>query len=199
MIQPWPTLTDRTIVLVAGLGRCGTSLLMQMLEAGGAPVVGTWPDYEPAIIEITPGTSDTWRTVARGRCIKVLDPHRYTPPAGEDYRIIWLDRNPVEQARSQLKMAGAPPTRGNRKGMERLLHRDLRLAQQQLLSIDTAGIVGIKFEDLIERPARVAAEIATKMGKVLDQPAMVAQVYDRSARCFNGMLEQRLIALGRAA
>ena len=33
-------------LLVAGLGRCGTSLMMQMLAAAGLPCVGEFPAYE---------------------------------------------------------------------------------------------------------------------------------------------------------
>lgn len=33
---------------VAGLGRCGTSLVMQMLDAGGVPIWNPFPpSYEP--------------------------------------------------------------------------------------------------------------------------------------------------------
>jgi len=199
MIQPWPPLTNNTIVLVAGLGRCGTSLLMQMLEAGGAPVVGQYPAYEPDILRALPGNAEAWRRVARGRCIKALDPHRWMPPAGEDYRVIWLDRNPVEQAASQLKMAGARSSRGNRRAMEHGLHADQRRAHRHLLHIDRAGILGIRFEDLIERPRRVVDELVAKIGVPLDREAMVAQVVDRSSRCYPGMLEHLLIASARVA
>jgi hypothetical protein len=34
------------VIVVAGLGRCGTSLVMQMLAAAGLPCVGSFPDFE---------------------------------------------------------------------------------------------------------------------------------------------------------
>lgn len=37
-----------TLILVCGFGRCGSSLVMQMLDVGGLPVVGSFPDYERA-------------------------------------------------------------------------------------------------------------------------------------------------------
>lgn len=198
MTAPWPALTNDTILLVAGLGRCGTSLMMQMLEAGGAPVVGNWPAYEPGLIQGLPFNAEKWSAVVRGRSVKALDPHRWQPPRGEDYRIIWLDRHPGEQARSVLKFSRKPDNRANRKGMERILDRDRRLAQQHLLSIDRAGILGVKFEDIINRPARVAAELRAKLGAPLDVGAMARQVVDRSPRCFDGLLENMLLITGRS-
>ena len=36
-----------TILLICGHGRCGSSLVMQMLAAGGVKCAGKYPDFEP--------------------------------------------------------------------------------------------------------------------------------------------------------
>lgn len=36
------------ITIVCGFGRCGMSLVMQTLDAGGMPVHDSWPAYEDA-------------------------------------------------------------------------------------------------------------------------------------------------------
>src|SRR5690348_16747758 len=90
-------------LLICGLGRCGTSLVMQMLDMGGFPVVGKYPAYEPqqaSSLVITQNYIDEHR----GKAIKLLDPMRasFVP---QNVRVIYLMRNLKEQARSQLKTA----------------------------------------------------------------------------------------------
>ena len=90
-------------VLVVGLGRCGSSLTMQMLAAGGMPVHGKAPTYE--VEEAMVGRMDrAWLAAQRG-AIKVLEPKRM-PSLVLDHpgnAIIWLDRDPDQQAKSQAK------------------------------------------------------------------------------------------------
>ena len=38
---------DRPCIIVSGLGRCGSSLVMQMLHAGGVECLGAPPAFEP--------------------------------------------------------------------------------------------------------------------------------------------------------
>lgn len=88
-------------VAVCGFGRCGTTMTMQMLVAGGLPPGNaTEPPYE----------GDPKALIGRnlaGRCVKLLDPCGTAaavagPTAG--WRFIWLDRDPLEQAHSYLKL-----------------------------------------------------------------------------------------------
>jgi hypothetical protein len=122
------------IIMVAGLGRCGTSLALQMLAAGGVDCVGPYPSFEDAEHDQLRRTAPAeWAARAAGKAVKVLDPHRNPPPIGPAYRVLWLFRDWADQARSQLKMVGAPQSRANRKRMERLLHADTERATAALV------------------------------------------------------------------
>lgn len=176
------------VVAVAGLGRCGTSLVMQMLAAGGLPTVGTFPAFE-----VPDGVAQP------GQAVKWIDPHRLPNPfGGDDALVVWLTRDHEEQARSQLKMirvlfgirAG-----GQRERFARSLERDERLAFRV---IARWPVIHLTFEDLIRAPQVSTARLVIFLRPCfpdLDGPAMARCVLPRTSRCQPGVeIEQRLIA-----
>ena len=98
-------------IIVAGLGRCGTSLMMQMLDAAGVPCLGAYPAYEPSTVCFENYPVEILTT---GRAMKVLDPHRINLPVLTDHVVLWMDRAAKHQASSMAKligpMAGRAPT-----------------------------------------------------------------------------------------
>ncbi|HWH75147.1 MAG TPA: hypothetical protein VNV16_12895, partial [Methylibium sp.] len=85
--------------IVSGLGRCGTSMLMQMLHRGGMPCLGPWPSFE--VDEARATLAPKFVAEHAGKAIKVLDPQRIGLPA--DVRVVWLDRDHRQQAKSHAK------------------------------------------------------------------------------------------------
>jgi len=96
----------RFITIVAGMGRCGTSLVMKMLDQGGIPAFeAAPPGYENiAIRDAMQRGKYSWCEAAKGHAVKVLEPFRYKlpPRSVADCRVIWLDRELEPQARSWL-------------------------------------------------------------------------------------------------
>ena len=88
--------------LLCGSGRCGSSLVMQMLHAGGVEVVGHAPYFEPK--ETMWHQFNVEWLIKQTGVVKLLDPipALFKFPPGE-YRTIWLTRNTKEQAKSILK------------------------------------------------------------------------------------------------
>ncbi|WP_234151490.1 sulfotransferase family protein [Sphingobium sufflavum] len=188
-------------ILVAGLGRCGSSLVMQMLSAAGIPTVGTYPDFEDegeVRLRSDPGA---WSQVAQGRAVKVLDPHLDTPPHGFDYRCIFLTRNPAEQGLSILKLLGAPSDRRSRRAMLADLRLSDAKARQAII-----GLVGqyynLPFESIITDPRGTAEHLASYLylhrrraridvDDMID--AMAACVRPRDVACLPYMLEEELL------
>lgn len=87
------------MVIVSGFGRCGSSMTMQMLAAGGIECLGEWPSFEhPKALKL----DMAWLRAQEGKALKVLDPHRHRLPlalqeAGWWLRsdIIWAKPNPM--------------------------------------------------------------------------------------------------------
>ena len=115
------------IIIVSGLPRSGTSLMMQMLDNGGVPVVTDnirTPDtdnprgyYEfEQVKKIKEDVS--WLPATRGKAFKMVSQLLYELPASETYRVIFMERDLDEMIRSQEKMLsrlGKPtaPKRGD--------------------------------------------------------------------------------------
>ena len=104
---------DSEIVIVSGLPRSGTSLLMQMLESGG---LGILTDniraadldnprgyFELEVVK-TIKQDSSWLQQARGNAFKMVSLLLYDLPPGERYRIIFMDRDMDEVLLSQRKM-----------------------------------------------------------------------------------------------
>lgn len=186
-------------IVVAGLGRCGTSLMMQMLHAGGVPCAGDWPDFETN--DSMSGRFDAKAFSAlRGKAIKLITPADLPIGPMPRHVVIWLDRDPQEQAKSQLKMLygiGAPVA-NNRKSM-RVFVAGLR--RDRPLNMAAAGVgrlpnLRLSFEGLITRPANsvsaLEAFLLSHGYDTVDRRAMQQQTRPRSAACYPGMMEVEL-------
>ena len=101
------------IVIVTGLPRSGTSLVMQMLAAGGAGLLTDgaraadrnnplgYFEYEP--VKRT-GRDTTWLAEAKGKAVKVVAPLVAWLPDGLRYRAIFIERDLDEVLASQAEM-----------------------------------------------------------------------------------------------
>lgn len=197
-------LTEPTIppvFAVAGLGRCGTSLVMQMLAAGGMPCAGSAPDFEPD--ELLAPVDPAWLASQRGRAVKLLDPHLLSVPLDLPLEVIWMDRDLKQQAKSQAKFAhlaaGLPrPNRQHARRWHEGLARDRRAA---LAALDPHTVRRLRFEDVLVHPRRSAGYLAETFRHwiALDVARMAAQVRPRGTACAPGLdLEAELIAIAEA-
>lgn len=181
------------ITVVTGLGRCGSSLVMRMLAAGGLPIVGDPISGEDMrTLGLPEGAG--WVRECRGRAMKVLNPHRSRLPFGHSYRFIWLDRDVREQAKSCvkiLKSVGIPANRDDRQGIEAGIKRDRRPALGAVREL--GPVLVLAFERLLETPAIVASEISQFCGGGLDVLAMASEVLPRSPRCLDYVLERHQV------
>lgn len=189
-------------VIVAGLGRCGTSLVMGMLHAAGIPCIGTPPDFED--MRTAWRIDPAWLAGRPGHAVKVLDPHRVWPPAGIDAEVIWLDRDPTEQARSQIKLvqSGGFPitaTRNRMRGLVSVIERDRRQGRKLLHGLP---MLTLTFEDILAEPLKAATAIASFLAPRrpgLDADRMADQVVSRGPECQPTLaIEERLLQAARA-
>src|ERR1044071_4928925 len=105
----------RPLVLVSGLPRSGTSMLMQMIEKGGMPIVTDkvrTPDEDnpkgyhefERIKEIDKTTDKSWLKNYRGQVIKTISFLLQDLPLDLNYRVVFMRRDIAEVLRSQNKM-----------------------------------------------------------------------------------------------
>lgn len=181
-------------IMVAGLARCGSSLMMQILDAGGYPCFGDFPDFEREYMP--PGK----KCIAFKVLQPMLQPNRYDPSW-----VIWLDREVEDQAQSMVKYMvdqrakhkRSPYSRVERRGALQIAKSNLR---KQYKSADwwlnslRVPHDRINFSDLVRDPKSVVGHLNGTIGLGLTDQA-TSPVIDRPDRCLPFMLEHRLLRL----
>jgi hypothetical protein len=181
------------IVVVSGLPRSGTSLLMQMLKAGGLPVLSDglrvadednprgYFEWEPA--KRLPREPELIR-MAEGKAVKIVSSLLWALPPGYEYRLLYMERPLAEVAASQVAMirrhGGAAPLEGE------ALVRALAAHQQQVLAlvrqIPGVALCTVRYHDVLADPFQQARRIADFLAMPLDCEAMARQADRRLYR-----------------
>lgn len=175
-------------IIVCGLGRCGTSLVMKMLHAGGMPVFAeSSASFEHSYLR-DPREFALVEPQLQGKAAKILDPHRWTWPEKINARFIWIDRNYHQQALSQVKllrdMFAAEIPAGAVAGIERQLPSDC--AKSMAVINRGISVLRINFEWILRNPLEVALLIGCEF-ECLSVPKMADCVIPRSPRCAVGL------------
>jgi hypothetical protein len=171
--------SNRPLLLVSGLGRCGSSLVMQMLRAGGLRVPGEYPFHEVDLRALDWSQYDAVKMMA--------DQLGITPRA---HKMLWMTRSPREQVASIVKVALAANP---------YAHRGLLLREAQVwraITVPPHGATVLAFEGLVTDPKIAAQELCRWAGIPLARaPTMAAVVHVRSAKCEPGLTADELASL----
>lgn len=181
------------ILLICGFGRCGSSMVMRMLEAGGMPVVGTYPDYE--VYDRLPTLTSSLAALD-GHAVKLLDPQAHPIPPGPRYRAVWLKRDPRQQALSSQKFLRAAGARLRRNYVSRLM-RAYREDEPRALALLRKACVEVgvlRFEGFLDAPIWSACRLADAAERVLDVMTMADVVLPRDGSCQPSMAIERQLA-----
>ncbi len=190
------------VTLVCGHGRCGSSLVMQMLEAGGMPVTGSYPALEDPRAGMSDWDRD-WIARQAGGAVKFLDPQvmpdeRRLPDV--PLRTIWVSRDPREQGKSTIKMmrvlAGLDLPASAWREMAGSYKADTLAA---LAILKVAGpVLRLSFEQIIRRPD-VAARLISEFAGLPDWEAMAKAVRPRPVHCAPDMTMEIMLMKEREA
>lgn len=109
-------MSAKTVVVVSGLPRSGTSMMMKMLEAGGMPVLtdnvreadANNPKgyYEFERVKQMKDGDVAWLPEAAGKAVKIVTGLIAYLPPDYSYKIIFMQRDLAEVLSSQKKMLG---------------------------------------------------------------------------------------------
>ncbi len=177
------------IIIVSGLPRSGTSLMMQMLDAGGVEVITD--HVRTADVDNPRGYYEferakkvkqdaAWLPGARGKAVKMVSQLLYDLPASERYRIIFMARDLDEMLASQDKMLqrlGRPA--GQREEMKRAYELHLEKLHTWLARQPNMTVLVVSYNDLLARPEDEARHVSDFLGGVPDVEKM-AQTVDPS-------------------
>lgn len=176
---------------VCGFGRCGSSMTMAMLSDGGVPLAGV---VAPGSYELLGGGIDqAWTLDLGGRCVKLLESvlHRGIPPA-PGWRFVWLDRDPLQQARSQVKflrglgfgslLDGGGVSEDD--AIARFAASYRRDRPRAIAGLHAAGRVTVlRYEQVLADPRGTAETLRRQVWPTLDVDAAAAAVHQRDGTC----------------
>jgi len=176
------------VTVVSGLPRSGTSLMMQMLHAGGLSALTdglrTADDSnQRGYFEFEPvrrlRSDRSWLPGARGQVVKVI--HLLLRDLLLDgslqYRIVFMQR-PVDEViasqHSMLQREGKPGA--DAALLKTAFEGQLQQLQPWLASQRCLAVLPVSYHQVISEPQAVADELANFLGLPLDTAAMVRAV-----------------------
>jgi hypothetical protein len=179
---------DHFVTIVAGLPRSGTSLMMQMLAAGGMQVLTDGHRsadqhnprgyFELEAVKHT-RTDHSWLVQAEGKVVKVV--HLLLPhlPVDREYRVIFMQRELIEiiaSQRAMLQQQGRPAANLPDSKLAEIFGKQLAGVRQFLSKNPNFRVLDLQHRYVIEMPLTAAQQIATFLGGDLDAKQMAAAV-----------------------
>ena len=180
--------TDSLVTVVSGLPRSGTSMMMQVLEAGGLPPLTDRTRaadrdnpkgyYELEVVKKTRNDS-SWLAEAKGKAVKIIYLLLYDLPAGHTYHVIFMRRRMEEVLASQKSMLERQKKEGSSLPPEKLA----RVYEEQIRKVDAwladqpdFHVLDVDYNQMVADPAPRVEQINEFLGGSLDTQAMVRAI-----------------------
>ncbi len=175
-----------TVVVVSGLPRSGTSLMMQMLHAGGMPLLSDGlrePDennprgYHELDAVKRSATDISWVSEAEDKAVKVIAQLLYFLPNDFEFKVIFMQRDIKEVMLSQQKMLGKPASYNM--SLAAVFEKEMEKVKAWERQQPNVEVLYIPYSEIVDDPRRYVHRIADFIGYPLDTEAM-RQAVDRS-------------------
>ncbi len=179
----------KPIIIVSGLPRSGTSMMMKMLEAGGVPPLtdklreadsdNPKGYYEFERVKQMDKGDTTWLKDTQGKVVKVISALLKHLPDQYDYRIIFMRRNMPEILASQRKMLinrGENADDMDDAKMAILFEKHLQSTLQWIDSQPNISVLYVHYSDMLSNPLPLVKQINNFLDENLDLKAMTGVV-----------------------
>ena len=178
------------VVVVSGLPRSGTSMMMRMLEAGGLEILSDgertadvdnpngYFEFE-RVKHLEKETDKSYLRAGRGKAVKVISFLVKELPDDNDYRVIFLRRHLDEVLASQQKMIDrleSADTDAADEAMKEAFRNDIVRVRLHCRNRPNFELVEVQYRETIDDPAAMAAKVNAFLGGHLDEGAMRAAV-----------------------
>jgi LPS sulfotransferase NodH len=178
------------VIVVSGLPRSGTSMMMKMLEAGGLEVLTDHlrqPNednpqgyYEFERVKKLPEGDTYWLKDAEGKVVKIISALLMHLPSDHTYKILFMRRSMDEILASQKQMLvrrGEPADKVNDAEMACLFEKHLQEIQTWLDRQPHITYLDIDYNAMLRDPHPQLARVHPFLGCTLDMKKM-AEVVD---------------------
>jgi len=174
------------IVIVSGLPRSGTSMMMKMLEAGGMAIMtdggrGADIDNPKGYFEyertkdLETETDKSYISEGRGKVLKVISFLIKDLPDDNDYRVIFMRRDLNEVLASQDKMIkrlGTTDSSADAEAMKEAYRNDIVRARLLCKKRPNFELIEVHYRSTIEDPVETSRKVNVFLGHRLDEEAM---------------------------
>ena len=176
---------DKTIYVVSGLPRSGTSMMMKMLEAGGLKALtdniraadddNLQGYFEFERVKAMKEGDTAWVGEAQGKVVKVISALLEHLPSTQRYKVIFMEREMMEILASQRKMLerrGKPGNPAEDGKFADLYGRHLEKVKTWLAGQGNMDVLYVRYNEMVKEPLRLADEVARFLGVPMDVKAM---------------------------
>jgi Sulfotransferase domain len=176
------------ITIVSGLPRSGTSLMMQMLAAGGIPILS---DGERQADMDNPRGYLEWERIkqlpkdpaciaeAEGKAVKVISLLLLSLPEGHEYRVVFMQRPLAEVLASQevmLHHRGTAKPGADTSVVAAAFEKNLRAVDAWLDSKAYVKTLRVSYHDVLRDAEAISQKLTQFLGTELNVKAMTDQV-----------------------
>lgn len=175
---------DKPIIIVSGLPRSGTSMMMNMLNAGGLQIVSDEirraDDDNPngyfeleAVKQLAQGNF-MWLQNANGKVVKVISSLLEYLPSQYSYKVIFMEREIREILASQQKMLANrnEVNRADDAEMELQFRNHLAVVKAWLVRQANIEVLYVNFNSLVADPK----PLSIKLSDFIDIPLNIDQM-----------------------
>ena len=185
---------DKKIIVVSGLPRSGTSMMMKMLDEGGIPILTDAirsPDddnpngyYEFEVVKKLPDGQNQWLDDANHKAVKIISALLEYLPTNYRYKIIFMEREPREILASQQKMLA---NRNEKSGisdaeMQEQFQKHLAAIKYWLARQPNMDVMYVDYNKMISKPENYCQAIADFIAIPVDVSKMLAVPNERLYR-----------------
>lgn len=177
------------VIVVSGLPRSGTSMMMKMLEAGGLRVYvdnlraadDDNPEgyYEFERVKQLDKGDTAWVQDARGQVVKVISALLEFLPPENEYRVLFMHRNLDEVLASQQKMLSRHNEAGGAVSdaeMADLFRKHLATVKAWLQEQPNFAVLDVDYNELLLEPGPQTRAVNQFLNDTLDEARMAAVV-----------------------
>lgn len=178
----------KTITIVSGLPRSGTSMAMKMLEAGGIPPLTDLvrsPDednpkgyFEFERVKKLKDGDTTWLPQADGKAVKVITALLMHLPVDYEYRVLFMHRKMEEILASQAIMLSnrGEESKVEDEAMGDLYARHLQQVRAWMNSQPNLLYLDLDYNAMVKDPVPYVHQINQFLNGSLDEEKMIAVI-----------------------
>ncbi len=179
----------KPVVVVSGLPRSGTSMMMKILEAGGIPLLidglrtadsdNPKGYYEFERVKKLKEGDTAWLPDARGKAVKIISALLQFLPGGCDYRVVFMRRNIGEVLASQRKMLinrGSDPNLVHDDKMAVLFQKHLKQTEAWVKSTPGVQYIFMDYNRMLSDPEPHLRQLNRFFGGKLNMDSMAAAI-----------------------